>query len=165
MIQKIGFTIASLFTSPLTGEVAFRSFSEGMAGEGAITAPILTPSPQPSPVRERELSNCFVAYCLLLPLFFISACTPLAQPSDPYKFSAGEACHAPIRPVGVSDSGAISTYYAGRDKFMDCVNHEDPSTPGYQSDLDQSLAMIGDDQFQGANIEQQDTRGVLGRAR
>ena len=93
------------------------------------------------------------------------ACTPLAQKEDPYKISASEACHAPLRPIGVSEEGAISNYYAKRDKFMDCVRHEDPSTPGYQSDLDQSLAMIGDDQFQGANIEQQQTRGAIGPLR
>ena len=79
----------------------------------------------------------------------VVACTPIAQPADPYKFLAGDACHAPIKPIGVSDTGAISNYYASRDKFMDCVQSEDHSSPTYQSDLDQSLAMIGDNQFPG----------------
>jgi hypothetical protein len=90
-------------------------------------------------------------------LLLLAACTPI-KPVNDYKFSAGNACMAPVKPVGYSDMGAISNYQAKRDKFIDCVAHEDPSSPSYQSDLAQSKAMIGDDQLGIVDTVQRHTR-------
>ncbi len=90
---------------------------------------------------------------MTMALLSIAGCTPIA-PANDYKLTAGDACHAPLRPMQYADQGAISKYQVQRQKFMDCVHNEDPSSPSYQSDLAQSLAMVGDDQTQGVNIIQ-----------
>ncbi len=80
------------------------------------------------------------------------------------QWTPGDACTAPVRPVGNGDSGAISNYQAARDKFMDCVRHEaDTDKEKFQHDLDMSLAAIGDDPSQQTDIIQQETRGAANR--